>query len=182
MSDNGAKWLRDWALIELLPSRHEAQLSSLKNKMVVGSLDSFLGISKKAKVWPSGLSMIINGTIKLQKVVAPMEELFTPPDYADDPDEKALLVGKYVAIEGLRFGLSNTLKSVVRHTGIGGKEVISEEWCITSATPADKRQIAFSGTCDCGSCIWDTTGRAAGILMAGCGMSSMNGVNDITYA
>lgn len=181
---NGAKWLRDWALIELLPSHHQAQLSSLKNNVLFESLHSFLKIVRKAKIRPrvDVLSLIGGSGIQLERTVVPMEELFTPPDDAgdaDDADNKALLVVKYDAMDGLTFGLGNTLKSVVRHTGIGGREIIGEEWCITSATPADEHQIAFSLEGDSGSCIWDTERRVAGILMAGCGI---NGVNDVTYA
>lgn len=180
---NGAKWLRNWALIELLPSRHQAQLSALKNNVFVESVTSFIKTWNNAEVSPSAkLSalMIDYDGIWLEKTVVPMEELFTPPDDADDPDEKALLVIKYDARKGLTFGFGNTLKSIVRHTGIGGREFISEEWCITTATRADEHQRAFTfSKSDSGSCIWDAKRRVAGILTAGCGI---DGFNDVTYA
>jgi hypothetical protein len=178
-SVNVAEWLRDWALIELLPSRHQAQLSELKNKVFVESIYSLIHISNRAKMRSGAMLLVDHDGVLLEKTVVPMEKLFTPPDDADDPDKKALIVMKYDATEGLTFGLSNTLKSIIRHTGIGGREFISEEWCITSATPANERQIAFSLKGDSGSCIWDKQHRVAGIMTAGCGM---NGINDVTYA
>ncbi|PON20808.1 hypothetical protein TGAM01_v210316 [Trichoderma gamsii] len=179
---NGAQWLRNWALIELLPNRHQAQLSALKNKVFAGSLLSVLNTWRNAKVsssatWPALL--VKRDAIWLEKTVVPMEELFTPPDDADDPDEKALFVIKYDKLDGLTFGLGNTLKSIVRYTGIGGREFISEEWCITSATRANEHQMAFSSEGDSGLCILDAERRVAGILTAGCGI---NGINNVTYA
>ncbi|KAM0510841.1 hypothetical protein ACHAPE_010467 [Trichoderma viride] len=179
---NGAQWLRNWALIELLPSHHQAQLSALKNKVFAGSLLSFLNAWQDAKVSSSATLptlLVEDDAIWLEKTVVPMEELFTPPDDADDPDEKALFVIKYDKLDGLTFGLGNTLKSIVRYTDIGGREFISEEWSITSATRADKHQMAFSSQGDSGLCILDAERRVAGILTAGCGI---NGINNVTYA
>ncbi|KAK1237853.1 hypothetical protein MKX08_002432 [Trichoderma sp. CBMAI-0020] len=183
-SDNtdGAKWLRDWALIELLPSRHQAQLSALKNKVFAESVTSFLDAWHNTKVSSSVTfpeSLVEGDAVWLEKAVVPMEELFTPPDDADDGDEKALLVIKHDAIDGIAFGLGNTLKSIIRRTDIGGREFISEEWCITSATRAGEHQKAFSSEADSGLCILDAGRRVAGILTAGCGM---NGSNTVTYA
>lgn len=176
---NSAKWLRNWALIELLPSHHQSQLSALRNKVFVESLSSFLHIADRAKMSSRADLLVEGDAIFLEKTVVPVEELFTPPGDTDDPDTEPLLVVKYDAMDGLTFGLGNTLKSVVRYTGTGGREFISEEWCITSATSADEYQMAFSLKDDSGACLWDKERRVAGILTAGCGN---NKVSDVTYA
>ncbi|KAM0264321.1 hypothetical protein ACHAQJ_000811 [Trichoderma viride] len=187
-SEFGALWLRDWALIELLASHHQAPLSSLKNKVFVGSLTNVHSLLyNNTTGWkelpePVGLMIMISDyTIELQKVVVPVEELFKPAHVAEYTDEPATPVAKYGATGGLTFGVGNTLKSVVRHTENlhGDVESISEEWAITAVNNATDRQAAFSKGGDSGSCVWDMEGRPAGIIMAGGGM---NQVNDVTYA
>ncbi|RFU79633.1 hypothetical protein TARUN_2606 [Trichoderma arundinaceum] len=185
-SGHGATWLRDWALIELLPGRHQAQHSALKNKVFVEALETFLFlVENNRKGWkglPEPLEPIVeNCTVELQQVVVPMGEIFSPVHFAEYVDEPAILVAKYGARGGLTLGLGNTLKSVVRHTETldGDRESMSEEWAITSVSRATDRQAAFSKKGDSGSCIWDMAQRVAGIVMAGGGI---NGVNDVTYA
>lgn len=47
-SENGMTWLRDWELIELLPSRHQAQLHSLENKVYVGLREALPSLIAKS--------------------------------------------------------------------------------------------------------------------------------------
>lgn len=186
-SKSGATWLRDWALIELLPNHHQAQLHLLKNKVYVGPQERFSSLVKYDKKGWQGLLLpspryTVNCTITLQKDIVPMGELLNPVHSTDyDLEPLALFVAKYGARGGLTLGLGNTLISVVRHTETleGDRECISQEWAITSANMVYNRQAAFSEAGDSGSCVWDMKERPAGILMAGNGM---NKINDITYA
>ncbi|KAL7781939.1 hypothetical protein V8C37DRAFT_398062 [Trichoderma ceciliae] len=184
-TENGANWLRDWALIELLPNHHQAQMSSLKNKAFVVSIQHFSSLlHKNRRGWkglPPPRPLVVDRHVELQRVVVPMEEIYNPTHIAEYTDEPALLVAKYGARGGLTFGLGNTLKSVVRHTEspFGDREYISEEWAIVDCGGATDRMAAFSTPGDSGSCIWDMEQRPAGILMAGNGI---NGLNDVTYA
>lgn len=175
---NSARWLRNWALIELSPNHHQTQLSTLRNKVFVESLSSFLHIADRAKLSSRADLLVEGDAIFLENAVVPVEELFSPPGDTDDPDTEPLVVVKYDAMDGLTFGLGNTLKSLVRYSDTG-REFISEEWCITSATSADEYQVAFSLKDDSGSCLWDRERRVAGILTTGCGNKK---VNDVTYA
>ncbi|KAL6890960.1 hypothetical protein GGI43DRAFT_430508 [Trichoderma evansii] len=186
-SENGSQWLRDWALIELLPSRHQAQLSSLRNKVYVGPRQTLNRLIRESERGWAGLPPppenleVEDGTITLTRVVVPKSELIRPPHFTDYSDERAILVAKYGARGGLTLGLGNTLTSVVRYTDTltGQRQTPSEEWCITSATATHNRQVAFSEPGDSGSCIWDINKRVAGILGGGDGI---NQLNDITYA
>lgn len=183
-SEHGAKWLRDWALIELLPGSHEAPLGSIKNKVYVGKETDYMSlVIKSTEGWKEPQRpmspLIIDDTVELQKATVPMEELFDPNYIADRPDAQPLYVAKYGARGELTLGLSNTLKSVVRHTETPDGGIISEEWAVISANGADDRQLAFSMEGDSGSCIWDMEQRPAGIIMAGSGRDN---VYDVTYA
>ncbi|KAL7953153.1 hypothetical protein V8C34DRAFT_321498 [Trichoderma compactum] len=196
--DNSAStWLRDWALIELLPNSHQAALSSIQNIVYLGTECSILAcMERNGEHYERRLlyplqPLIKNGELKLQRVAVPMEEIFASPE-TEDVHEAGLLVGKYGAKGRLSFGLGNTLKSVVRHVetseGGGETELISEEWAIISTTmdpfsywQEDVRQECFARDGDYGSCIWDMQGRPAGILTAASGFQ-YDTVNHITYA
>ncbi|KAL7921498.1 hypothetical protein ACQKWADRAFT_295224 [Trichoderma austrokoningii] len=186
-SENGSQWLRDWALIELLPNSHQAPLSSLGNKVFVGVGDALphLIISSE-RGWrglPPPVGMVVSdGTISLTKDLVPMSQLIKPPHFTEYGDERPILVAKYGAKGGLTLGLGSTLVSVVRWavTSTGQRYPPSEEWCISSASATSDRQVAFSKPGDSGSCIWDMDGRIAGILMGG--NNGQNGLNDVTYA
>ncbi|RFU77549.1 hypothetical protein TARUN_4699 [Trichoderma arundinaceum] len=182
----GTKWLRDWALIELLPNCHQAPLRSIKNKVYIGTRSKFKELAREGKAGWEGLPEpkcppVIDGCIELQRVVVPMDEIFKPTHTAKYFDEPAMFVAKYGARGGLTLGLGNTLKSVVRHVNNvdGTRSSTSEEWAIISVNGAFDRQAAFSKRGDSGSCVWDMERRPAGIIGAGC---NMNGMNDITYA
>ncbi|EHK18414.1 uncharacterized protein TRIVIDRAFT_68435 [Trichoderma virens Gv29-8] len=185
----GCAWLRDWALIELLPKNHQAPLGLIQNKVYVGSLDDFLCTFSKSKgyynqVLSSGDLEMEDGELQLQTAVVPMNEIFHSP-YMDYTSESGLCVGKYGAKGGLSFGRGNTLISVVRHveTLEGGRkeEFISEGWAIISASGGRNNvQEPFAGEGDSSSCIWDMQGRPAGIITAGNSAYAM--WSHITYA
>ncbi|KAM0484292.1 hypothetical protein ACHAPX_001712 [Trichoderma viride] len=179
-------WLRDWALIELLPSSHQASLGALTNNVFAGQAERILMILNKNKKGWAGLPrpfppLAMNGTMTLTNHYAPTSELLYPAEYNDYNEEPVMFVAKYGAHGELTLGLGNTLTSVVRvdDTVEGHMEGSSEEWAIISATWSMDRQMAFSKQGDSGSCVWDMKGRPAGIIMAG---HSVNGLNDITYA
>ncbi|KAK0758066.1 hypothetical protein N5P37_009364 [Trichoderma harzianum] len=194
---SGFTWLRDWALIELLPNSHQAALSSIQNIVYLGTESSIRdcmrrnGEQYQRRLMDLRKSLITNGELKLQRVAVPMEEIFISPE-SQDVHESGLLVGKYGASGQLSFGLGNTLKSVVRHTEMseGGREteLISEEWAIISTTMTHSkhwaenyRQDSFSRVGDFGSCIWDMQGRPAGIITAGSSGSQSAIDGHITY-
>ncbi|KAF3073939.1 hypothetical protein CFAM422_003447 [Trichoderma lentiforme] len=190
-------WLRDWALIELLPNSHRAALGSIQNIVYLGTENSIRDcISRNGEQYQRRLmdlqkSFITNGELKLQRVAVPMEEIFTSPE-TENVHESGLLVGKYGASGQLSFGLGNTLKSLVRHivTSEGGREtkIMSEEWAIISTTmnhsrhwAENHRQDAFACVGDFGSCVWDMQGRPAGIITAGSSGSQPAIDGHITY-
>lgn len=195
---SGSAWLRDWALIELLPNSHQAALSSIQNIVHLGTKSSIIGC-----MWRNGEHCerlmdlpepsITNGELKLQRVAVPMEEIFASPQ-TEDVHDSGLLVGKYGVGGRLSFGLGNTLKSIVRRVETsergGETELISEEWAIISTTMdrdclihrrEDVRQECFAWDGDYGSCIWDMQGRPAGILTTASGFQHRM-VSHITYA
>ncbi|PTB40189.1 hypothetical protein M441DRAFT_70020 [Trichoderma asperellum CBS 433.97] len=181
-------WQRDWALIELLPSRHQAQLGTLKNKVFVGRHDRIASLLfRNTRGWEelAGLMVPIprDCTITLTNDVVPMSELYKPANNARN-DEPAMVMVKYGASEELTIGLGNTLKSLVRReeTLDGHMEGYSEEWAITSLSSTGQKQTAFSFKGDSGSCVWDMERRPAGIIMAGVHHPAPNGNDDVTYA
>ncbi|KAM6480614.1 hypothetical protein HDV62DRAFT_398456 [Trichoderma sp. SZMC 28011] len=190
-------WLRDWALIELLPNSHQAALSSIQNIVYLGTENSIRdcmrrnGEQYQRRLMDLRNSLITNGELKLQRVAVPMEEIFTSPE-TENVHESGLLVGKYGASGQLSFGLGNTLKSLVRHivTSERGREtkLTSEEWAIISTTmnhsrhwAESHRQDSFAWVGDFGSCVWDMQGRPAGIITAGSSGSQPAIDGHITY-
>lgn len=185
-AEGSATWLKDWAIIELEPTSHQAPLNSITNRIFIGPEENFASLVRTAKSGWKGLPTpkapeMNAGCFNLLKEVVPCEELFNPPGNAEYFDEPAICVAKYGPTSGLTIGLGNTLKSVTRTTDTpdGGREYISEEWPIISVLMARDRAARFSEPGDSGSCVWDMEGRPAGIVMAGNGI---NGMNDVTYA
>lgn len=182
-------WLRDWALIELLPSRHQAPLGTLTNNVFVGPVDHLRSIVRHNMTgwrgyWKLRVPVALTGTVRLSNAVVPMSELFKPAHGADD-DEPTMLVAQSGAGGQPTVGLGNSLKSLVRRDGAldGGVESYSEEWAITSLTGIRDFQTAFSSRGDSGSCVWDIqTRRPAAIIMAGVHGPLPYGNNDVTYA
>ncbi|KAM0513892.1 hypothetical protein ACHAPE_007245 [Trichoderma viride] len=168
-------WLRDWALIELLQSHHQARLDTLRNRVFVGPPNHLRGIVYSSSAGWRGLDKMdipvaLNGTLALAKTAVPMSELFQPAHDA----------GGMLAV-----GLGNSLKSLVRRDGALDGDVgdYGEEWAVTSLTGTDHLQAAFSLEGDSGSCVWDIqTRRPAAIIMAGVHGPAQNGGNDVTYA
>ncbi|KAL7908189.1 hypothetical protein GGI35DRAFT_469939 [Trichoderma velutinum] len=195
LDESESTWLKDWALIELLPNSHQAALSSIQNIVYLGTQSSINYCMRRngehyERLSDLQYSSITNGELKLQRVAVPMKEIFNSPE-TENALESGLLVGKYGAMGRLSLGLGNTLKSVVRHieTSEGGREteLIGEEWAIISTTMEHDRywednirQECFASDGDSGSCIWDMQGRPAGILTAGSGFQQ-GSASHITY-
>ncbi|KAL7895585.1 hypothetical protein HDV63DRAFT_411991 [Trichoderma sp. SZMC 28014] len=183
-------WLRDWALIELLPSHHQAPLDTLRNRVFVGPpgmlhllvrrrMRNFEGLPELLKRVPRA----VDGTLPLARTAVPMSEIFQPAHNAGD-DEPKMLVSQHGAGGELAVGLGNTLKSLVRRDGAldEGVEDYGEEWAITSLK-GSHFQMPFSWPGDSGSCVWDIqTQRPAAIIMAGGRSPEVTTVNDVTYA
>ncbi|UKZ83890.1 hypothetical protein TrVFT333_011705 [Trichoderma virens FT-333] len=172
----GSNWLRDWALIELLPECHQAPLCLIQNKVYVGPEDDFERLLTKQKSGLEGVIIpetpIVDGCIKLEKDVVTMDEILSPSQNSEH----------FVWSKGgLTLGLGNTLVSILRHaeTLDGDGEMMSEEWAIVPIEKVNnEHQAAFSTKGDSGSCVWDMKRRPAGILSAS---ASQNRLNDITY-
>ncbi|KAL7903754.1 hypothetical protein GGI35DRAFT_472888 [Trichoderma velutinum] len=181
----GGKWLRDWALIELLPDSHKATLGSIKNKVFIGKTSDCETIVKNYGRGWEGLPepkcpKLVDGFVELQKVAVPMDEILNPKHTDRYFDQPAMLVAKYGALGGLTLGFGNTLKSVIREIETPrGKQCASEVWPIISILLGDNRQQAFSVEGDSGSIVWDMNQRPAGIIMGGI---NFNRLNDVTYA
>lgn len=184
-------WLRDWALIELLPGHHQAPLFTLRNRVFVGPPGQLHRLVRRNMAKWRGLPELLNrvplvlhGTLPLARTAVPMSEIYQPAHDAGD-DEPMMLVAQYGAGGELAVGLGNTLKSLVRRDGAldGGVEDYGEEWAITSLKGTFDLQMPFSWEGDSGSCVWDIqTQRPAAIIMAGGRSPAQNAGNDVTYA
>lgn len=173
-----AQWLRDWALIELLPGSHQSPLSLIKNKVDIGSVVDFLTalFGRKRVVMDMKAEY---GCQTMQSSVVPIDQIFKSDCTAED---ESIMVIKYGLRGTFTLGLGNTLKSIVRHSEApGGVKQESEAWGIVSVVPARVcLQEPFSIAGDSGACVWDMERRPAGMITAGSGSSEQ--VYDITYA
>ncbi|EHK18415.1 uncharacterized protein TRIVIDRAFT_225726 [Trichoderma virens Gv29-8] len=185
-SDQGTNWLRDWALIELLPRNHEIPLRSIKNKVFIGDERRFLSLIERGREGLDGFDIPIrppvkDGFVELQTTIVPMAELRNPKETTTYNDEPATIIAKYGANGNFTLGLGSTLASLTRttETPSGDRHTMSEEWPIVSILMPEFPEKKFSLPGDSGSCIWDMQRRPAGMMTAGNGM---NNQYDITYA
>ncbi|KAL7908696.1 hypothetical protein GGI35DRAFT_493694 [Trichoderma velutinum] len=175
-TERGAQWLRDWALIELLPGSHQSPLTLIKNKVFIGTIDNFITLSCESKrrlkqTFPE------DGCLTMESSVVPIDHIFKPGYTAED---EPTMVVKYGLSGKFTLGLGNTLKSVVRHTDtLGDVKWESEEWPIVSVVSDRDRQETFSTRGDSGACVWDMELRPAGMITAG--SKFFEGAYDVTY-
>ena len=119
---------------------------------------------------PYKFRMPLNGKLCLQQTV-PIGELKNPK-MLDQNGDPCLIVGKRGSSTGVTWGSCNEVQSIVRARGI-----TTMEWCIVCGI--DRRAFApFSEEGDSGSAIFDVSGRVAGILTAGAGVTP---TSDVTY-
>ncbi|KAL7922222.1 hypothetical protein ACQKWADRAFT_292795 [Trichoderma austrokoningii] len=152
------QWLRDWALIEPLPSRHQASLGTLTNKVFIERVNIIEDILDGNKEGWAGLPepkpvLAIDGVVTLTNHHVPTSELLNHGHYTDYNDEPVTFVvefgaGDYIAGVGLTIGLGNTLKSIVHVNDAveGHMKGNSEEWAIISATWNGDRQSSHRGS------------------------------------
>ncbi|CAG9936793.1 unnamed protein product [Clonostachys rosea f. rosea IK726] len=179
-SPSGQARSRDWALIELHPGKHPSKLSELQNIVTLAESDTLLLRQITREEIPDfrfSLHMLLD-PLRLNNVLS--EHEIQHPTTLDKHGDPRLIVAKFGHTTDLTVGVSNPIKSVTREV-ITGKVVISEEWCIVGRKQDEnkKGRLGFSAGGDSGSCIWDMSGRIAGILTGG---PTNRGINDVTYA
>ncbi|KAK7409259.1 hypothetical protein QQX98_008569 [Neonectria punicea] len=183
-SVSGEPRLRDWALIEIHPGKHEQALDLLHNEIMVNrsGYEKLLGVQSREApdiTVSLGGRIVANNTVRLQGTIS--EEEMKCPNTWDHTNEPTIMVAKFGATSFLTVGFANTVKSLTR-TPLPHLEVISEEWCIIGRkNEKGHGREAFSFEGDSGACVWDVQGRIGGIMAAGGGHRDM-GAHDVTYA
>lgn len=156
-----ARWVRDWALLELHARKHTTNLLDLRNQVSLRPVINFEEVRNSFRL--AGLDTIPRsaGVMKLAGVI-PEEEILSSAD--------TLVVGKYGATTGLTYGVSNNAMSLRREPqGLVFEPV--EEWCVFGLPSEHGRPDAFSRPGDSGSAVWDAkTGRIGGLLIGGRGV------------
>ncbi|KAH7226268.1 hypothetical protein BKA60DRAFT_555747 [Fusarium oxysporum] len=190
ISEMNANRLRDWALVELHPDRHETVFSEIKNRVVAGPranrqlndvLLNELSAEHRTHLEDQLLVDHHTNTYELTRTVQESEMRRSFQAARSLEDEPAMVVAKFGRTTGLTFGIANEVKSVIR-TIMPGEEIISEEWCIVGHKKRGQRRDVFSADGDSGSCILDVHGRVAGLLTSGKEAGNGSTDKDITYA
>ncbi|OHE92526.1 hypothetical protein CORC01_12175 [Colletotrichum orchidophilum] len=175
-------FIADWALIALNPGMHEKETHQLQNRLYVGNIDirgQFSILQRRIDF----LEPAPDGTIVLNGLV-PVSEIFQPRFYDAKDGSAKLIVGKRGLTTGLTWGISNNVKSVIRQVVVVGQgtgeersERLYSEWCVVSANGPLKS--AFTAVGGSGACVWDLTGRIAGMVTSG--LSGDGYIMDVTY-
>lgn len=169
-------FLTDWALVSLDPEGHQESIVNLRNRVYVGNINLREMFMEQQRM-VSFAQPDVDGVITLAKDILPVSEM-EHPTALNTEDEPTLIVGKSGHGSGLTWGLSNGVKSLVRHPSSQHYDVYSDEWCIVGADGL--LGSAFSTGRDSGACVWDVQGRIGGMNTAG---NSANAVAmDVTYA
>ncbi|KAK7432258.1 hypothetical protein QQZ08_001203 [Neonectria magnoliae] len=183
-SVSGEPRLRDWALIEIHPGKHEQALDLLHNEIMFtnSKYEKILGVqSREAPNITVSLdyTMAAYNKVRLHGTI-PEHEMKHPKTW-NVANDRTIMVAKFGSTSFLTVGFANTVKSLTR-VPLPNLKVISEEWCIIGRK--NKRgpgREAFSLAGDSGACVWDVQGRIGGIMAAGGGNRDM-GAHDVTYA
>ncbi|UKZ78436.1 hypothetical protein TrVFT333_006176 [Trichoderma virens FT-333] len=161
-SDQGTNWLRDWALIELLPRNHEIPFVRLRTKSSLETKEDS-SLIERGREGLDGFDIPIrppvkDGFVELQTTIVPMAELRNPKETTTYNDEPATIIAKYGANGNFTLGLGSTLASLTRttETPSGDRRTMSEEWPIGSilmpefpekSSPCQVIPAFASGTC-----------------------------------
>ncbi|KAK1639809.1 hypothetical protein BDP81DRAFT_391866 [Colletotrichum phormii] len=167
-------FIADWALIALDGTKHPKDMHRLRNQLYVGTNAE---LSDELRNTPGGFvhPPLNQGTLTLDGVV-PLSEIL-------QSEAGSLIVGKVGRTSGHTWGVINTVKSVIRRITLADQasnasEHLVSEICVVGA----KEHTAFSRVGDSGACVWDATGRVAGMLVGGLGADDegSSGI-DVTY-
>ncbi|OHW89891.1 hypothetical protein CSPAE12_11522 [Colletotrichum incanum] len=149
-------FLSDWCLVQLEARCHERHLSELSNRVYIDGDD----FDQRFPVRDTAVDVVQDRhhdrTIQVGGIVAVSELLDT---------SRTHIVGMRGQKSGLRFGLFNQVKSVVRRVYSDGPTFLSRECCVV-ADSADSSSI-FTKKGDSGACVFDLEGRAVGMVTAG---------------
>ena len=166
---------RDWILTEVDQQKFSEPITNAVD-IVTGligvrmSHQSLIAALHANPESPHKFRMPLDGKMRLQQTV-PLSELKRPRTLDRDGDP-CLIVGKRGRSTDVTWGYCNEVKSVVSSGGMR-----TMEWCIVSGI--DKRAFTpFSQAGDSGSAIFDVSGRVAGLLTSGTGLTDST---DITY-
>ncbi|KAI1038723.1 hypothetical protein LB503_007697 [Fusarium chuoi] len=182
-------WIRDWALVELHPDRHETVFSEIKNRVVAGPRANgqlfqalFHELSADHQTHVKGL--FVDYPTNTYKLTRPVQEreIRQPFEAARKLKNKPpIVVAKFGRTTGLTFGVANEAKSVLRKM-LAGETVMSDELCIIGQKKEKGlcREV-FSSKGDSGACILDMNGQVAGMLTSGMEAQNDDAI-EITYA
>lgn len=172
--------MRDWALIELHPNKHQLDLDSLTNTVNIQSTG--LEKIKQARVESPDIKIRIipdkvSHAVKLDGVITEHEIRY--PKTSNREDDPTIMVALYGRSSQLSVGFANSVQSLIR-TPYEGFKIESSEWCILGHRPNGGPRDVFSKPGDSGSCVWDVGGRIGGILTSGT-KGKVNGALDTSY-
>ncbi|KAF8988531.1 hypothetical protein BDQ17DRAFT_1334507 [Cyathus striatus] len=158
----------DWALIEL--DHTKINWPNFKGNVIDLEMtdDDFISL-----MYPHKFNLLHNRLFQIQGVV-PEDEL-TRPKNKDKNGQPYIKLIKNGSRTKTTAGFGNGIKSFVREYLSGGTEQTSMEYAIL----VQENHSEFSDRGDSGSIIVDSEGRAAALLIGGCGY---NQSTDITYA
>ncbi|VUC34496.1 unnamed protein product [Clonostachys rosea] len=175
---SGSVRLRNWALVELHPDKHQTDIRDLKNVVALSLTDlRAITVAAATEIHKYDYSLFdLEGLLQLEGIVH--EDEIRRPRTMSKNKEPVMVVAMFGPSSERSIGLSNSIMSVTRSV-VNGRVEKSEEWCILCRKEVYGRDKGyFSEPDDLASCVWDTSGRVAGILSAGNGA----GIHDVTYA
>ncbi|KAK2024538.1 hypothetical protein LX32DRAFT_675956 [Colletotrichum zoysiae] len=146
--------LSDWCLIRLEDDSHERRLSDLPNRVYIGGDDLKSRFSDREPTI-SIQDLQDDQTIQIRGIVAVSE--------LQDPKQERI-VGMRGRTSGLRFGVVNQVKSVIRRV-TSSRTFVSLECCIVAVGDNPPREFTQPG--DSGACVFDLAGRAVGMVTGG---------------
>ena len=196
-------WLHDWLLVKLEAERY-ANLSALQNWFWVLRSDFVLMLQHlRGKVKPETKAGAGGNVVRLKDIVSKAEIYQITAHDEPTQDHAALWVHMLFGRKGtISTGISNEVRSVRRLKAArdNNRIITTREWCVVGRNNQDGdilhgvdsqgvRLSPFSASGSSGSAVFDSQGRIAGILTAGCGFheNMANGTNnasrysDISY-
>ncbi|KPM35740.1 hypothetical protein AK830_g10829 [Neonectria ditissima] len=179
---SGGLRLRDWALIETHPGKHELA-PGLHNEVMVDYWDTHQLRQVNRREAPRITIPLLDEISATEKVrlqgIITEREMKHPKtlSHADDP---TIMVAKFGAKSKFTVGFTNSIKSVTRRP-LSNLHLVVEEWCIIGRKHRNGLgRENFTQPGDSGACVWDVQGRIGGIVTGGGGNADMG--YDVTYA
>ncbi|KAF4975335.1 hypothetical protein FZEAL_7868 [Fusarium zealandicum] len=177
--------VRDWALIQLHPDKHQSCFDELQNLVKLrdecyssreGEIRARSEYPYKGEdfwLWWSLTTVLLEGLVPEYEIRRRGQEREMSP----------ILVGTRGSQSGPRVGFLNNVMSITREP-IDDHYCISEVWCVLAYRQygVEDRRRPFSCHGDSGACVWGGKSRVVGLLTGGSGnINEDYRALDITY-